>query len=52
MKRTMPAGLYRALACLLAAAAAALCCLCLEAAEEKYYLKWDVSPQQVSRLSD
>lgn len=50
--RRLPFTLYQALLCLLVTAAALLLCLCAERAEETYYLKWDVSPQQVGSLSD
>ncbi len=52
LKRTCPFGLYHVLLSLLTTAAAILLCLCAELAEERYYLKWDVSSTQVSRLSD
>lgn len=47
-----PFGLYHALLYLLATAAAILLCVCAERAEERYYLKWDVSATRVSSLSD
>ena len=48
----MPFALYNALLCLLTAAVLALACLCVEAAEERFYLKWDVSADRVSELSE
>lgn len=45
-------GLYHALLYLLATAVAILLCVCAERAEERYYLKWDVSATRVSSLSD
>ena len=52
MKKQMPFALYNALLCLLTAAVLALACLCVEAAEERFYLKWDVSADRVSELSE
>lgn len=51
-EHNLPFGLYNALLCLLAAAAAVLLCLTVDAAEEKWYLKWDVSDSRLSQLSD
>lgn len=52
MKKQIPFSLYNALLCLLAAAVFVLSILCLQTAEEKWYLKLDVSGDQVTRLSD
>lgn len=52
MKKQLPFAIYNALLCVLTAAALLFACLCVEAAEEKYYLKWDVSPDRVSELSE
>ena len=51
-KKQMPFGLYNALLCLLVAAVFVLGVTCLRAAEERWYLKLDVSDDQVSQLSD
>ena len=51
-KQRIPFGLYNALLCLLVAVILGLVCLCAEAAEEKYYLKWDLSDDSVTALSD
>lgn len=51
-KKQMPFALYNALLCLLAVAVFVLATLCIQAAEEKWYLKLDVSGDQVTRLSD
>lgn len=51
-KHACPFGLYHALLYLLATAVAILLCVCAERAEERYYLKWDVSATRVSSLSD
>lgn len=50
--RRIPYPLYNALLCLLVTAAAALLCLCAKAAEDRYYLKLDLSDSGVSYLSD
>lgn len=52
MKKQLPFALYNALLCLLAAAVFVLGVLCVQAAEERWYLKLDLSDDQVSRLSD
>jgi len=51
-KRQMPFALYNALLCLLVAAVFVLSILCIQAAEEKWYLKLDLSGDQVTKLSD
>lgn len=51
-KRRLPFGVYNVLLCLLATALAVLVCLCAERAEQRYYLKWDISDSRVSELSD
>lgn len=51
-KRRMPFPLYNAALCALAVLAAVLLCLCVQAAEDRYYLKWDVSPDGMTILSD
>lgn len=50
--KQMPFALYNALLCLLAAAVFVLGVMCVQAAEERYYLKWDVSEDRVTQLSD
>lgn len=51
-KRTMPYGLYHLLTCFLAVVMAILLCLVAERAEEKWYLKLDVSADGVTQLSE
>ncbi len=51
-KQRLPFGLYNALLCLLAGAIMVLVCLCVQSAEKRWYLKWDVSDDQLSVLSD
>lgn len=51
-KQKIPFGLYNAILCLLVAVILVLVCLCAEAAEEKYYLKWDLSDDGITALSD
>ena len=51
-KKQMPFGLYNTLLCLLVAAVFVLGVTCLQAAEERWYLKLDVSDDRVSQLSD
>lgn len=51
-KWQLPFGLYNTLLCLMAAAIFLLAILCVQAAEEKWYLKLDLSDDQVSELSD
>ncbi|MGN0754405.1 MAG: Gldg family protein [Aristaeellaceae bacterium] len=53
MKRSnLPFGVYNLVLCGLVVCAVVLLCLCAEEAEERYYLKWDVSDDRVSALSD
>lgn len=52
MKKQIPFGFYNIALCLLAAAVFVLGVMCIQAAEERWYLKLDVSDDQVSRLSD
>ena len=52
MKKQFPFGLYNALLCLMAAVIFVLSALCVQSAEEKWYLKLDLSDDGVSRLSD
>lgn len=53
MKKThLPYGLYHLLTCLLAVVMAVLLVLISQRAEEKWYLKLDVSPSGVTQLSD
>ena len=52
MKKQLPFSLYNALLCLLAAALFVLGVLCIQTAEERWYLKVDVSTDQVTKLSD
>ena len=52
MKRKMPFSLYNALLCLLVAVIFVMSVLCLQTAEERWYLKADLSDDQISRLSD
>ncbi len=51
-KKQLPFALYNLLLCLLVAVIFVLSVLCIQAAEEKWYLKLDVSDDQVTRLSD
>ena len=51
-KKKLPFGLYNALLCLMAAIIFVLGVMCVQAAEEKWYLKIDLSDDGVSRLSD
>ena len=51
-KKQLPFGLYNALLCLMAAIIFVLGVMCVQAAEEKWYLKIDLSDDGVSRLSD
>ncbi len=51
-KKQMPFAPYNVLLCLLAAAIFVLGSLCLQAAEEKWYLKIDLSEDRISDLSD
>lgn len=51
-KNNIPFGVYNLLLCVLAVVLAMLLCLCAQAAEDRYYLKWDVSDDQLSVLSD
>lgn len=51
-KKQLPFSLYNTLLCLLVTAVFVLSILCLQAAEEKWYLKLDVSDDQVTKLSD
>lgn len=50
--KQLPFGLYNTLLCLMAAVIFLLGVLCVQAAEEKWYLKLDLSDDGVSRLSD
>ncbi len=54
MKRkfTIPFSLYNALLCLLMIAITVLINLCAEKADERFYLKLDISDHQISRLSE
>lgn len=51
-RKQLPFSLYNTALCLLVAAIFVLGVLCIQAAEEKWYLKLDVSDDQVTRLSD
>lgn len=51
-KHGLPLGIYQLILCALVVLAAALLCLCADAAEQRYYLKWDVSQDHISTLSD
>lgn len=51
-KKELPYGLYHLLTCLLAVVMAVLLVLLSQRAEEKWYLKLDVSPSGVTKLSD
>jgi hypothetical protein len=51
-KHTMPYGLYHFLTCFLAIVIAVLVCLVSERAENRWYLKADVSSDNVTVLSD
>lgn len=51
-KKQLPFGLYNTLLCLMAAIIFVLGVMCVQAAEEKWYLKIDLSDDGVSRLSD
>lgn len=51
-KKQLPFSLYNAALCLLVALIFVLGVMCIQAAEEKWYLKLDVSDDQVTRLSD
>jgi len=50
--KQLPFGMYNALLCLMATVIFVLSVLCAQAAEEKWYLKLDLSDDGVSRLSD
>ena len=50
--KPMPFTLYNVLLCLLATAVMVLAVLCIQTAEERWYLKLDVSADRVTRLSD
>lgn len=50
--KQIPFALYNTLLCLMAVAVLVLGVLCIEAAEERWYLKLDVSADRVTRLSD
>ncbi len=52
MKKHMPFSLYNTLLCLLTVAVFVLCILCTQTAEERWYLKWDLSEDNISTLSD
>ena len=47
-KKQLPFGLYNALLCLMAAIIFVLGVMCVQAAEEKWYLKIDLSDDGVS----
>ena len=51
-KESMPYGVYHLLTCVLAVVMAVLAVLVSQRAEEKWYLKLDVSPSGVTNLSD
>ena len=51
-KHRMPFALYNALLCLGAVLIAVLVCLCAREMEARWYLKWDVSDDRISQLSD
>lgn len=51
-KKSMPYGVYHLLTCVLAVVMAVLVVLVSQRAEEKWYLKLDVSPSGVTNLSD
>lgn len=51
-RKQLPFSLYNTILCLLVAAIFVLGVMCIQAAEEKWYLKLDVSDDQVTRLSD
>ena len=51
-KKSMPYGVYHLLTCVLAVVMAVLAVLVSQRAEEKWYLKLDVSPSGVTNLSD
>lgn len=51
-KRQIPFALYNVLLCALTAVVFILGVLCVQAAEERWYLKLDVSPDKVTKLSD
>lgn len=51
-KERIPFQVYNILLCLLAAVAAALVCIGAQEAEERWYLKLDVSESRVSELSE
>ena len=48
----LPFGLYNALLCLMAAVIFLLAAMCVQSAEEKWYLKLDLSDDGVSELSE
>ena len=50
--KQFPFAVYNGLLCLGAVLIAVLVCLCAQAAEERWYLKWDLSDDQISHLSD
>ncbi len=52
MNKGMRFPLYNLLLCLLAVIFCILLCLCFQAAEDRWYLKWDLSPDRLSALSD
>lgn len=51
-KKQFPFGLYNVLLCLMAGVIFVLAVLCVQATEERWYLKLDLSDDGVSRLSD
>lgn len=51
-KSGLPFGVYNVLLCVLVVCAVVLICLCAEEAEQRYYLKWDVSDDRITALSD
>ena len=51
-KHRIPFALYNGLLCLGAVIITMLVCLCAQEMEKRWYLKWDVSDDQISRLSD
>lgn len=51
-RKQLPFSLYNVALCLLVALIFVLSILCIQAAEEKWYLKLDVSDDQVTKLSD
>ena len=51
-KKQMPFALYNVLLCVLTAVVFILGVLCVQAAEERWYLKLDISTDKVTKLSD